>query len=361
MHNSDRRNKPLKIWQQNVNKSRICQHDLVSSARLVREEIDIIALQEPSINHLGNTITSQDWTTIYPTNHAAKPQDTRSIMLIRANILTDNWKQFDMDTGDITAIKIDGVWGTLTIFNAYIDCDHDRSINALETASRLPEETTQSRSQEQKHMLWLGDFNRHHPMWDAPSDIRLFTQEALDKAEKLIKVVADAGLELALPPHMPTHRHNVTKRWTRLDQVFLSDHSMDALVTCEAKLNENLIRTDHVPIITELDLSVTRAPTRHCANFKEVDWDKFRADLRARLPLLGPAIPITSQQALTEECGKLTLTIQKTIDTEVPEVEICPHSKRWWTKELTQLRRKTHKLGRKASKHKERPDDPIHD
>ena len=61
------------------------------------------------------------------------------------------------------------------------------------------------------HVLWVGDFNRHHPYWDDPSDDRLFTNEAIEAAEKLIKVVADAGLDLALPSSTPTHKHNVTK------------------------------------------------------------------------------------------------------------------------------------------------------
>jgi hypothetical protein len=183
MHNTnnDRLNKPLKIWQQNVNKSRSCQHDLLSSARLVREGYDIIALQEPPINQFGNPITTKDWTTIYPPSHAEKPQDTRSILLIRANILTDNWKQIEINSSDITAIKIESTWGSLAIYNVYNDCDHDRTIDILSAVSRPNNETVvQSPSQEQAHVMWLGDFNRHHPLWDAPSDHRLFTPEALE-------------------------------------------------------------------------------------------------------------------------------------------------------------------------------------
>ena len=44
------RDNNITIWQQNVNKSRICQHDLISSARLIDKHIDIIALQEPAIS-----------------------------------------------------------------------------------------------------------------------------------------------------------------------------------------------------------------------------------------------------------------------------------------------------------------------
>ena len=72
----------------------------------------------------------------------------------------------------------------------------------------------------------------------------LFTNEATEAAEKLIEavaVLADAGLDLALPSGTPAHRHNVTKLWNRLDQVFLSDHSDNILISCDTQHQENPI------------------------------------------------------------------------------------------------------------------------
>ena len=68
------------------------------------------------------------------------------------------------------------------------------------------------------HVIWVGDFNRHHPAWDNPEDTRLFTQHALEVAELLIKATADLRLDSALPAGTPTHFHNVTRNghvWTR--------------------------------------------------------------------------------------------------------------------------------------------------
>ena len=48
----------LKLWQHNINKSRLCQHDLISSSKLTRWDIDIVALQEPSINGFGQMVAS---------------------------------------------------------------------------------------------------------------------------------------------------------------------------------------------------------------------------------------------------------------------------------------------------------------
>jgi hypothetical protein len=61
------------------------------------------------------------------------------------------------------------------------------------------------------HVLWLGDFNRHHPYWDDPRDSRLFNGNTEEAAEKVIEVLADTGLELALLKGILTHKHNIMK------------------------------------------------------------------------------------------------------------------------------------------------------
>jgi ribonuclease HI len=355
----------LKIWQQNVNKSPLCQHDIISSGKLAREGIDLVALQEPALYNFedGNparTVTSREWTAIFPTTHITNPDKTRSLLLIRADIVTDNWTQIDLNSGDITAVLLRGSWGTLAIFNAYIDCELDQAIDDLTSATRKYQES-RGLPQEKVHTLWLGDFNRHHPHWDSTSDIRLFTSEALRKANKLISAVATAGLDLALPPGIPTHKHNVTKKWTRLDQVFISDHTMDSLITCNALRGSPGIRTDHIPILTALNLNIKHTPTKIIKNFREVDWEKFRSELRAKLSQMGQPTPLRDQLSLDTECSNLTKALQETISAQVPTTEISPKSKRWWTKELSKMRRNVNKLGREASKCRGRPWDKIHE
>jgi hypothetical protein len=80
----------LSIWQQNVNKSPTCQHDLISNNILVRKGINLIALQELAINGFGLSIASRDWTPIYPLKHSDNPHSTRAIMLIRVDVSTKN-------------------------------------------------------------------------------------------------------------------------------------------------------------------------------------------------------------------------------------------------------------------------------
>lgn len=60
----------LNIWQQNVKKSPTCQHDLISSGKLIEAETNIVALQKPTINYYRKTIPSREWIAIYPTTHS---------------------------------------------------------------------------------------------------------------------------------------------------------------------------------------------------------------------------------------------------------------------------------------------------
>ena len=160
--------------------------------------------------------------------------------------------------------------------------------------------------------------------------------------------MASAGLELALPSGIPTHRHNVTKQWSRLDQVFLSDHSEYLLTSCYTQTDLRGINTDHLPIITELDLEINIAEETTAPNYRDVNWEEFNITLEKQLSKLQPPGIILNQRQIDDTCKNLTTAIQSTIEIEVPTSTITSKSKRWWTKELSQLRKQANKLGRQS-------------
>ncbi len=121
----------INIWQQNINKSPTCQHNLISSGKLLEAEINIVTLQEPAINYFDKTIVSRDWIVLYPTTHTENPAKTRSIILLQAAFCTDNWLQIDFPLGNVTVVQLIGAWGKLTIFNIYNDREHNRTLTAL--------------------------------------------------------------------------------------------------------------------------------------------------------------------------------------------------------------------------------------
>ena len=249
----------------------------------------------------------------------------------------------------------------MTIFNIYNNCKHNKTITVLMKHHR--EHTNEIlgnvETQGTHHLLWVGDFNRHHPCWDAPENNALFTREALDQAEILIQGLAEIGLELALAAGIPTHEHCVTKRWSRLDQVFSTKHTIEAINICEVLPDEQGVNTDHFPIVIELDLEMTVARKAAVRNFRDVSWSEFREKLSGKLVQWGIPNFIKTQGELDKTCSKLTSIIQETIMEVVPLAQTGPHAKRWWTKELTELRQSMLQSRRKANQTRHDPENPL--
>jgi len=122
-------------------------------------------------------------------------------------LISDSWQQLDLPSGDVMVIQIKGNWGMLIIFNIYNNRQLNSTINLLTNYLHRNANVLYGSTEGNAHTIWLGNFNRHHPYWDNPEDMCLFTNEAINMAEILIGVVAEAGLEMILPSSTPTHLH----------------------------------------------------------------------------------------------------------------------------------------------------------
>jgi hypothetical protein len=122
-------------------------------------------------------------------------------MLINANILTGTWKQVDFQHPDITAVEIIGGSGTLRIINIYNDGNNNNVLTHLSAFMR--DRNRQQHAANPLHTLWMRDFNRHHPLWDEPRNVHLFTQENIDLAQPLLNLLRWHNMKMALPPYIP--------------------------------------------------------------------------------------------------------------------------------------------------------------
>lgn len=147
----------------NVHKSRTAAFDLIN------EQGGPEALSKKFDDKLGNARRGQRWDMIYPTSHLHLGKDSllQSIILINRNISTNNWWQIEIpDTNDITVIQIEGNTEKINIFNIYLDGLHSNALDILKNQLSGPlHETCFGQA---NHMMWCGDFNRHHPKWDTP-------------------------------------------------------------------------------------------------------------------------------------------------------------------------------------------------
>lgn len=161
----------LRIWQQNLNASMAAQEALLNSS--VANHWDIIVIQEPYLNFLRNTRANHIWHVLYPTQHYTHPQKrSRAITLINAKLDTNSWTQIAFPSSDIVVTQITSNIGKYAIFNIYNTCENQDTIAALDTF--LGGNIATIRPSDKDQMLWLGDFNRHHPLWEDMCNRHLF-------------------------------------------------------------------------------------------------------------------------------------------------------------------------------------------
>ena len=193
-------------------------------------------------------------------------------------------------------------------------------------------------------MIWAGDFNRHHPLWDRDEDTHLFTASAQIAADRLVKLLADHDMVMPLPKGIPTLQHMRSKRHSRPDNVFCTPKLQDMILRCEVDPELRPPCTDHYPIITHLTLSQARTSTSLNYNFRDTDWDSFRKELDNTLKALPRPAPIETVEDLSLAAATLTNTIQATIRKCVKRSKPWPDAKRWWNSDLRKMKKELNKL-----------------
>ena len=102
-----------------------------------------------------------------------------------------------------------------------------------------------------------------------------------------------------------------------------------------------------MPIHLILELETPRVAADPYRNWREVDWKDFNARLSDLLSH-SPPTPLASNEEFQEAAHRLTKSISEVISSCVPNSKPCPHSKRWWTRELTNLRDQVNESSKQA-------------
>ena len=272
---------------------------------------------------------------------------------------TKGWNILDIpDTNDITAIQLKGPYGKIAIFNIYNDCTHSDNQAALNRY--IQRHANMLLGEENYHMIWAGDFNRHHPLWDRDEDIHLFTRQATRDAEGLISLLADYEMEMVLPKGVPTLQHMRSKRYSRPDNVFSTPGLQEMVSSCEVDASLRPASTDHFPIVTKILLPQEHTITAPSYNFREADWDEFRAKLKPRLQQSPDKPVITNATQLDTAIQDLTSVLQDTVHEVIKKSKPRPDAKRWWNGELITMRKKLYRIRSESYRNRAITNHPSH-
>lgn len=343
----------LRIWQQNLNKSLISQQHLLNTAH--PRNWDILLLQEP---WFGNTVTraSHSWRVLYPdTYFRDKSSIMRSIILINTNLSTEHYEQIQFQSTDVTGIRIKAGSSTMLILNIYNDCNHNAALD--EVTDFLAQQFPDDHVPDNCHVLVAGDFNRHHAWWESEDNVHLTSSENM--VQPLLDLVYRFDLRMALPAKIPTLQALSTGNWTRPDNVWCTNHTTDLFTHCDTNPGLRGPNTDHLPILSKLDIPLNRNEPKHSRNFRATDWKAFNEHLTMLLPTSEPRRINTNAEFRTA-LNSLTTALKSTIETTVPINKPYPFTKRWWTHELSTLRKKKNRLARASHRWRGLPDHPSH-
>jgi endonuclease/exonuclease/phosphatase family metal-dependent hydrolase len=162
--NSDER---LQILQLNLNKSKKAHLDIINEN--LSHNYHLILIQEPYTTTFNAIRMPAHFRPVFPAHRLTSQDQIRSVIWVNRKIDTNSWAVLDItDTSDITGIRLKGPYGSLSIFNISNDCTHSRNEDKLQ--SYIQSHANLILGTENHHMLWAGDFNRHHPLWDNDED-----------------------------------------------------------------------------------------------------------------------------------------------------------------------------------------------
>lgn len=92
----------------------------------------------------------------------------RAIILVHKRIATNSWTQIDIESLDAVGIKLISKGGEISIYNLYNNCTHSDTLSKLQEHLDVREQAHPNPTPDNRIVgnIWLGDFNKHHPMWE---------------------------------------------------------------------------------------------------------------------------------------------------------------------------------------------------
>ena len=323
----------LRIWQQNVHKSKTAQAYVLNTAN--PKDWDVLAIQEPWFDSFGNSRGTQYWRVIYPANFYTEGHArVRSILLINTNLSTDCYSALPVMHSDITAVRFKGDNGYLSLLNIYNEITNNDTLTYLD--SFLTRNAHIVRPSVRDCVIWVGDFNRHHPMWEEDANERLF--EPADYIAPFIDLLYRNEMLLALPKGIPTYQ-SAASTWTRPDNVWRCNTPDDPILRCDVIPTIRPPLADHLPVITIVNLPLPRIPKAHALDFRQANWIQINEDLAQRLEADLPAVRIGSGEEFELKVNELVHIIKEVLGDHLKERRPSLFVRRWWTKELTQLKK----------------------
>ncbi|KAJ6457679.1 hypothetical protein C8R45DRAFT_844168 [Mycena sanguinolenta] len=166
---------------------------------------------------------------------------------------------------------------------------------------------------------------------------------------------------MPLPKDIPTLKAKGSGNLTRPDNVFCTRDFLEYFISCNAYPARTPGRSDHFAIMMEIDLVPPKRVVEERWNWRSTSWEDFGEMLAKELETVEDADGYTSMEEVEVAIGELDAALWRCVAEHVPVSKVSPHSKRWWTSELSKNKKEKEKLTRQSYRQRDVPDAPIHE
>ena len=315
----------LRILQLNVRKQQMVQHSLMNDPSL--RDFGVLAISEPYARTIENTVVTvptshANWTKMVPSVQRQGRWAFRSMLWIRKDIEAE---QVPVQSSDLTAVVLRLPDRSVLVVSVYVEGQNEEAlVQATNKLDQLIRET-RTRVGTRVDVLLAGDFNRHDQLWGGDQ----VSAGRQGEADPIIELMSEHGLCSLLPRGTKTWRSGDLE--TTIDLVLASEELATSMVRCEPHATEH--GSDHRAIETMFDVVTPEPIVEERLLFKNAPWK----DIRARIEATLPTAPVGG--GVQEQTDRLMIAVLDAIYALTPKAKKSPYAKRWWTTDLTQLRR----------------------
>jgi hypothetical protein len=161
----------------------------------------------------------------------------------------------------------------------YNDTDKNNTIDTL--ANAWAEHENKWLANQNMEIIILGDFNCHHSTWEARTNSHLTSLDRL--LNPLLDLIVNMHLEMALPWNIPTLEAHNTHNWTCPDNVWRCTNNPSPFISCDINPSLCPTHTDHLPIVSIIDIAYMPSNQPKIFNYKTIDWSEYKSKLETNL------------------------------------------------------------------------------
>ncbi|KDN69578.1 hypothetical protein CSUB01_12592, partial [Colletotrichum sublineola] len=234
-------------------------------------------------------------------------------------------EQVPIPSSDMTGAILRLPGRRVLVVSVYVPVQEPEMLRRTCSLLRQVVEGVRSSAGEVVDAVFVGDFNRHDQLWGG-DDVSVVRQ---GEADPIIELMSDLSLRSLLPRGTKTwHKNNAA---TTIDLSIASEDLARMMTRCA--LHETDHGSDHQAIETAFEIATPETDSKPRLLFKNAPWKAINARIEVALQR------VPTGGTVQQQTDRLMSIVTEAVEALTPTAKPSRYAKRWWTEDLTQLRR----------------------